>query len=93
MIRHCCRIINEPTAAATITTMVLGKVKETTRAYLSKGTVTVVACLFNTEHQVTKDTGTIAGLQILHVINKPTAATITYGFDKAACESRIIVVT
>ncbi|KAH9035668.1 hypothetical protein EDB85DRAFT_1889245 [Lactarius pseudohatsudake] len=39
--------------------MVLGKVKETTRAYLGKGTVMVVACLFNTEHQVTKDTGTL----------------------------------
>ncbi|KAH9083941.1 heat shock protein 70 family, partial [Lactarius deliciosus] len=66
-----------------ITTMVLGKVKETTGAYLGKGTVMVVACLFNPEHQATKDTGTIAGLQILHIINKPTAATITYGFDKA----------
>ncbi|KAH9009486.1 hypothetical protein EDB84DRAFT_1235965, partial [Lactarius hengduanensis] len=61
-----------------ITTMVLGKVKETTGAYLGKGTVTVVACLFNPEHQAAKDTGTIAGLQILHIINKPTAATITY---------------
>ncbi|KAH9024098.1 hypothetical protein EDB85DRAFT_1894481 [Lactarius pseudohatsudake] len=52
-------IINKPTAAATITTMVLGKVKETTRAYLGKGTVMVVACLFNTEHQATKDTSTL----------------------------------
>ncbi|KAH8992135.1 hypothetical protein EDB86DRAFT_2772658, partial [Lactarius hatsudake] len=61
-----------------ISTMILGKVEETTRAYLGKGTVTVVACLFNTEHQVTKDTSTIAGLQILYIINKPTATTITY---------------
>ncbi|KAH9010293.1 hypothetical protein EDB84DRAFT_1445829 [Lactarius hengduanensis] len=109
-IRHYRRILcimNEPTAAATIATMVLGKVKETTRAYLGKGTVTVVACLFNTEHQATKDTGTLQAfrsstlsttlqqlpspmdltrppsLQILCISNKPTAATITYGFDKA----------
>ena len=42
--------------------------------------------------QVTKDTGTIAGLQILHIINEPTAVAIAYGLDKKSkSESRIIV--
>jgi len=43
------------------------------------------------QRQATKDAGTIAGLQVLHIINKPTAAAIAYGLNKKGGESQIIV--
>ncbi|KAH9027141.1 Hsp70 protein-domain-containing protein, partial [Lactarius hengduanensis] len=82
--------------------MVLGKEKETTEAYLSEDIVTVcrlpTSMYFNAERQTTKDTDTIAGLQILCIINEFKAAAITYGLDKKSrseylidvCFSRVI---
>ncbi|KAF8494857.1 heat shock protein 70 [Russula emetica] len=79
-----------------ISAMVLGKMKETAEAYLGKkvthAVVTVPAYFNDAQRQATKDAGTIAGLQILRIINEPTAAAIAYGLDKKSqSEARIIV--
>lgn len=76
--------------------MVLSKMKETAEAYLGKpvthAVVTVPAYFNDAQRQATKDAGTIAGLQVLRIINEPTAAAIAYGLDKKSeGESQIIV--
>lgn len=75
--------------------MVLGKMKETAESYLGKpvthAVVTVPAYFNDAQRQATKDAGTIAGLQVLRIINEPTAAAIAYGLDKKGGESQIIV--
>ena len=77
-----------------ISPMVLTKMKETAEAYLCKkvthSVVTVPAYSNDAQRQATKDAGTIAGLQVLRIINEPTAAAIAYGLDKGG-ESQIIV--
>ncbi len=74
--------------------MVLGKMKEIAEAYLGhtvKNAVVTVPAYFNdAQRQATKDAGTIAGLNVLRVVNEPTAAAIAYGLDKKG-ESQIIV--
>ncbi|KAI1790564.1 heat shock protein 70 [Ganoderma leucocontextum] len=78
-----------------ISAMVLVKMKETAEAYLgrtvSHAVVTVPAYFNDAQRQATKDAGTIAGLQVLRIINEPTAAAIAYGLDKKGGESQIIV--
>lgn len=69
-----------------ISSMVLTKMKETAEAYLGKAVtnavVTVPAYFNDSQRQATKDAGTIAGLNVLRIINEPTAAAIAYGLDK-----------
>ena len=69
-----------------ISSMVLMKMKETAEAYLGKtvtNTVVTVPAYFNdAQRRATKDAGTIAGLNIVRIINEPTAAAIAYGFRK-----------
>lgn len=69
-----------------ISAAVLQKMKETAEAYLghpvSKAVVTVPAYFNDSQRQATKDAGAIAGLDILRIINEPTAAAIAYGLDK-----------
>ncbi|OXB34549.1 hsp72-like protein, partial [Cryptococcus neoformans] len=69
-----------------ISSMVLIKMKETAEAYLggtvSKAVVTVPAYFNDSQRQATKDAGAIAGLDVLRIINEPTAAAIAYGLDK-----------
>merc|ERR1712202_75835 len=69
-----------------ISSMVLTKMKETAEAYLGhplKDAVVTVPAYFNdAQRQATKDAGIIAGLNILRIINEPTAAAIAYGLDK-----------
>ncbi|EIM84185.1 heat shock protein 70 [Stereum hirsutum FP-91666 SS1] len=78
-----------------ISAMVLTKMKDTAEAYLGKkvthAVVTVPAYFNDAQRQATKDAGTIAGLQVLRIINEPTAAAIAYGLDKKGGESQIIV--
>ncbi|KAK5977214.1 Endoplasmic reticulum chaperone BiP [Trichostrongylus colubriformis] len=62
-----------------ISAMVLGKMKEIAESYLGK------------ERQATKDAGTIAGLNVVRIINEPTAAAIAYGLDKKEGERNILV--
>ena len=67
--------------------MVLGKMKETAEGFLgrdvSKAVVTVPAYFNDSQRQATKDAGKIAGLDVLRIINEPTAAALAYGMDKA----------
>ncbi|KAK9895666.1 heat shock protein 70 [Cystobasidium minutum MCA 4210] len=69
-----------------ISAMVLLKMRETAEAFLggsvTQAVVTVPAYFNDSQRQATKDAGTIAGLQVLRIINEPTAAAIAYGLDK-----------
>jgi len=66
--------------------MILAKMKNVAEIYLDKSikdaVVTVPAYFNDSQRQATKDAGTIAGLNILRIINEPTAAAIAYGLDK-----------
>uniref|UniRef100_A0A671EWZ1 Endoplasmic reticulum chaperone BIP n=1 Tax=Rhinolophus ferrumequinum TaxID=59479 RepID=A0A671EWZ1_RHIFE len=78
-----------------ISAMVLTKMKETAEAYLGKkvthAVVTVPAYFNDAQRQATKDAGTIAGLNVMRIINEPTAAAIAYGLDKREGEKNILV--
>jgi len=78
-----------------VSAMVLTKMKETAEAYLGsevKNAVVTVPAYFNdAQRQATKDAGTIAGLNVMRIINEPTAAAIAYGLDKKAKEQNILV--
>ncbi|XP_062560125.1 endoplasmic reticulum chaperone BiP-like [Armigeres subalbatus] len=78
-----------------ISAMVLGKMKETAEEYLGKkvthAVVTVPAYFNDAQRQATKDAGTIAGLNVMRIINEPTAAAIAYGLDKKEGEKNILV--
>jgi molecular chaperone DnaK len=69
-----------------ISAMVLGKLKEAAEAYLgekvSKAVITVPAYFNDAQRQATKDAGKIAGLEVMRIINEPTAAALAYGLDK-----------
>jgi L1 cell adhesion molecule like protein len=69
-----------------ISAMVIQRLKETTESYLGhplkKVVITVPAYFNDSQRQATKDAGAIAGLEVLRIINEPTAAAIAYGLDK-----------
>jgi L1 cell adhesion molecule like protein len=69
-----------------ISAMILVKMKEIAEAFLNEkvtdAVITVPAYFNDSQRQATKDAGTIAGLNVLRVINEPTAAAIAYGLDK-----------
>merc|ERR1719231_1613773 len=81
--------------AEQISSMVLTKMKQTAEDYLgktiSKAVVTVPAYFNDAQRTATKDAGTIAGMEVLRIINEPTAAAIAYGMDKKAGEKNIVV--
>jgi len=78
-----------------ISAMVLGKMKNIAESYLgqnvSDAVVTVPAYFNDAQRQATKDAGTIAGLNVLRIINEPTAAAIAYGLDKGEGERNVLV--
>merc|ERR1712106_1119323 len=80
-----------------VSSMVLTKMKETAEAYLGcdvKDAVVTVPAYFNdSQRQATKDSGVIAGLNVLRIINEPTAAAIAYGLDKkkGAAERNVLI--
>src|SRR5512137_2507017 len=69
-----------------ISAMVLGKLKKAAETYLGeevkKAVITVPAYFNDSQRQATKDAGTIAGLEVIRIINEPTAAALAYGFGK-----------
>jgi molecular chaperone DnaK len=73
-------------APGQISAYILGKMKETAEAYLgekvSQAVITVPAYFNDAQRQATKDAGRIAGLEVLRIINEPTAAALAYGMDK-----------
>lgn len=77
-----------------ISSKVLGKMKETAEGYLGKpvsqAVITVPAYFNDSQRQATKDAGRIAGLDVLRIINEPTAAALAYGLDKA--DDKVIAV-
>jgi len=78
-----------------ISAMVLTKMKEVAEAYLGKkvthAVITVPAYFNDAQRQATKDAGTIAGLNVMRIINEPTAAAIAYGLDKKEGEKNVLV--
>merc|ERR1719482_2430544 len=72
-----------------ISSMILVKMKETAEAYLgvkiNDAVVTVPAYFNDSQRQATKDAGSISGMNVLRIINEPTAAAIAYGLDKKGC--------
>jgi len=79
-----------------VSAMVLTKMKETAEAYLGKkvnnAVVTVPAYFNDAQRQATKDAGTISGMNVMRIINEPTAAAIAYGLDKKGqAEQNILV--
>lgn len=78
-----------------ISAMVLIKMKEIAETYLGKkvknAVVTVPAYFNDAQRQATKDAGTISGLNVVRILNEPTAAAIAYGLDKKAGEKNILV--
>ena len=81
--------------AEEISSMVLGKMKEVAEAYLGKevknAVITVPAYFNDSQRQATKDAGTISGLNVLRIINEPTAAAIAYGLDKREGERNVLI--
>ena len=76
--------------------MVLQKMKEIAEAYLGKevkdAVVTVPAYFNDSQRQATKDAGTISGINVLRIINEPTAAAIAYGLDRQSDQEKNILI-
>ncbi|KAJ7582786.1 heat shock protein HSS1 [Mycena floridula] len=79
-----------------ISSMVLLKMKETAESYLggtiNNAVVTVPAYFNDSQRQATKDAGTISGMNVLRIINEPTAAAIAYGLDKKVVGERNVLI-
>ena len=78
-----------------ISAMILQNLKATAEAYLgdkvSKAVITVPAYFNDAQRQATKDAGKIAGLEVMRIINEPTAAALAYGIDKTDKEQTVLV--
>jgi molecular chaperone DnaK len=77
-----------------ISAMILGKLKSDAEKYLgdtvNQAVITVPAYFNDSQRQATKDAGTIAGLEVLRIINEPTAAALAYGLDKKQAETILV---
>ena len=78
-----------------ISSMVLVKMKEVAESYIGEevtdAVITVPAYFNDSQRQATKDAGAIAGLNVLRIINEPTAAAIAYGLDKKTEEKNVLI--
>ncbi len=90
----CVEVDGKKYSAAEISAIVLGKMKQTAEDYLgekvTEAVITVPAYFNDSQRQATKDAGRVAGLNVLRIINEPTAAALSYGLDKKA-EEKIAV--
>ncbi len=88
------KVRGEKYSPSQISAFILGKMKETAESYLgeevTQAVITVPAYFNDAQRQATKDAGKIAGLEVLRIINEPTAAALAYGLDKK--EARTIAV-
>jgi L1 cell adhesion molecule like protein len=79
-----------------ISSMVLVKMREIAEAYLSKpvkdAVITVPAYFNDSQRQATKDAGAISGMNVLRIINEPTAAAIAYGLDKKSAQEKNVLI-
>ncbi len=78
-----------------LSAMLLAKIKQDAESFLGvpvkKAVITVPAYFNDNQRQATKDAGEIAGLEVVRLVNEPTAASMAYGLDKSANEQRILV--
>ena len=78
-----------------ISAFILQKIKKDSEAFtgdkITKAVITVPAYFNNEQRQATKDAGTIAGLDVVRIINEPTAAALAFGLDKATLDMKILV--
>ncbi|PZV20571.1 MAG: molecular chaperone DnaK [Leptolyngbya sp.] len=78
-----------------VSAMILQKLKQDAEAYLgtevTQAVITVPAYFTDAQRQATKDAGTIAGLEVLRIINEPTAAALSYGLDKQDQDQMVLV--
>ncbi|MEM7130336.1 MAG: molecular chaperone DnaK [Chloroflexota bacterium] len=87
-------IKNKTYTAQEISAMILGKLKRDAESYLgedvTQAVITVPAYFNDSQRQATKDAGQIAGLDVLRIINEPTAAAVAYGLDKKSDETILV---
>jgi len=89
------RIYGKEYTPQQISAFILQKIKKDAEAFLgekvTKAVITVPAYFNDAQRQATKDAGTIAGLEVVRIINEPTAAALAYGLDKSDKEHKILV--
>jgi len=92
---HVYRIYGKDYTPQQISAFILQKVKRDAEAHLGdsvqQAVITVPAYFNDNQRQATKDAGQIAGLEVLRIVNEPTAACLAYGLDKAGKEQKILV--
>ncbi|MBI4340994.1 MAG: Hsp70 family protein, partial [Candidatus Omnitrophica bacterium] len=92
---HVYRIYGKEYTPQQISAFILQKIKRDAEAHLgepvSQAVITVPAYFNDNQRQATKDAGAIAGLEVLRIVNEPTAACLAYGLDKAEKEQKILV--
>jgi molecular chaperone DnaK len=92
---HLYRIQGKEYKPQQISAFILQKIKKDAEAFIGekieKAVITVPAYFDDNQRQATKDAGTIAGLDVVRIINEPTAASLAFGLDKAGQEMKILV--